>query len=266
MPRPELSTLRYPNLWQGCVGAWCPSLGASGYRLIDRSGYNNHGTLTNMDPGTDWVPSGGKLALDFDGTDDYVSASFPAIELSTQDGSISAWVITPSTTSGVLVSIGNASNFNPFLTIEGSSPGVGTRNDLGGDLFSVTGGTFTSEWRLLTVVSTPTRTTLYQNGVVVNSVTQTSTNTRTYNRFSFAVRNRIGSLSGFGACLVDDARVYNRALTPSEIRLLYTGGRGVGLLPEVKPKRTRTVFYSSGLISYLRRRSYNSILGSGVLS
>jgi hypothetical protein len=193
-----------------------------------------------MDPGTDWVASGGKLALDFDGTDDYVSASFPAIELSTQNGSISAWVRTPNATSGVLVGLNNASDFDPFFYIVGSSPVVGTRNDLGGDLFTVKGGTFTSEWRLLTVVSTPSRTTLYQNGVVINSVTQTSTVTRTYNRFSFAVNNRIGSLSGFGACLVDDARVYNRDLTPSEIRLLYTGGRGVGLMPERIKHRRKT--------------------------
>jgi hypothetical protein len=54
---------------------------------------------------------------------------------------------------------------------------------------------------------------------------------------------------------VDDARVYNRILTPNEIRLLYTGGRGVGLLPEVKPKRTRTVFYSSGFVSFAKRSS-----------
>jgi hypothetical protein len=61
---------------------------------------------------------------------------------------------------------------------------------------------------------------------------------------------------------LDDIRIYNRALTPQEIRLLAQSR-----MPETAtPQRTRTVFYSSGLISYLRRRSYNSILGSGVLS
>ena len=48
--------------------------------MIDRSGYGNHGTLTNMDPGTDWVPSGGKLALDFDVSNDYVSVGDIAID------------------------------------------------------------------------------------------------------------------------------------------------------------------------------------------
>jgi hypothetical protein len=40
---------------------------------------------------------------------------------------------------------------------------------------------------------------------------------------------------------IDDIRIYNRALTPSEIQLLYTGGRGVGLMPErIKHRRKTT--------------------------
>ena len=63
--------IRYPQLWRGCVGAWSAGLGAQGVTLRDQSGNNNHGTLTNMDPATDYL--GG--ALDLDGTDDYVSVS-----------------------------------------------------------------------------------------------------------------------------------------------------------------------------------------------
>jgi len=62
----------YPELWDGVVGAWCPSLGPTGLRLHDHSRRNNWGTLTNMDPATDWVVSGGQYALDFDGVNDYV--------------------------------------------------------------------------------------------------------------------------------------------------------------------------------------------------
>jgi hypothetical protein len=59
-------------LTDGIVGCWSPSLGASGYRLLDRSGMGNHGTLTNMDAGTDWVGTPVGLSLDLDGTNDYV--------------------------------------------------------------------------------------------------------------------------------------------------------------------------------------------------
>ena len=57
----------HPQLWDGVVGAWCPSLGPTGLRLHDHSRRNNWGTLTNMDPPTDWVIDGGQYAVDFDG-------------------------------------------------------------------------------------------------------------------------------------------------------------------------------------------------------
>ena len=57
---------QYPNLWQGCVGAWCPSVDRSRSTLLtDFSGRGNNGLLTGMDPGTDWVASNDKIALDF---------------------------------------------------------------------------------------------------------------------------------------------------------------------------------------------------------
>lgn len=64
---------RYPELWEGCVGAWAPCLGPTGLRLHDLSRYRNWGTLTNMNAATDWVVSGGRYALDFDGSNDLVN-------------------------------------------------------------------------------------------------------------------------------------------------------------------------------------------------
>jgi len=54
------------------IGCWSPSLGATAYRLIDRTKYVNHGTLTNMDAGTDWVAAAVGRVLDFDGSNDKV--------------------------------------------------------------------------------------------------------------------------------------------------------------------------------------------------
>jgi hypothetical protein len=58
--------------WDGLVGLWAPALGPTGNALFDLSGRNNHGTLTNMDPATDWVGSPGGWALDFDGSDGHI--------------------------------------------------------------------------------------------------------------------------------------------------------------------------------------------------
>lgn len=79
MSRPSLQMIarsgsesRFPQLWRGLVGAWAPCLGPTGATLRDWSGRANHGTLTSMDPGTDWVLSGGNRALDVDATDDLI--------------------------------------------------------------------------------------------------------------------------------------------------------------------------------------------------
>ena len=55
-----------PNLWKGLVGAWMPSFGVTGNTLKDVSGNGNEGTLTNMNPDTDWLATSKGLALDFD--------------------------------------------------------------------------------------------------------------------------------------------------------------------------------------------------------
>ena len=49
--------------------------GTGSATAADSSGNNNTGTLTNMDPNTDWVTGRVGGALDFDGTNDFVQIS-----------------------------------------------------------------------------------------------------------------------------------------------------------------------------------------------
>jgi len=85
------------------VSVWIPSRDTAGNgttTLTDLVGSNN-GTLTDMDPATDWVVSDGRTALDFDGSNDHVSASSIPITVSTPF-SISAWIKT--STTGAIIS------------------------------------------------------------------------------------------------------------------------------------------------------------------
>lgn len=68
---------RYPGLRDGLVGLWLPALGPTGLTLRDISGYGNHGTLTGMDPATDWVVTEKGWTLDCDGVNDYVVVDVP---------------------------------------------------------------------------------------------------------------------------------------------------------------------------------------------
>lgn len=64
------------SLSRGLIGCWLFNEG-SGTQLTDYSGSNNHGTLTSMDPSTDWVAGLKGTALDFDGSNDYVLMNDP---------------------------------------------------------------------------------------------------------------------------------------------------------------------------------------------
>ena len=236
---------RYASLRQGLVGCWCPSLGASGFRLIDRSGNGNHGTLTNMDPGTDWVPSGGNLALDFDGVNDYVTASDANLPSGNLLSSMAFWVFLRNTSSsGGVVGFGNTgvtlAAFRAYANLRGA--GIVSVEFAGNNTAYSTTSLIPLRWYHFAVVKKPgvinQTTDIYINGVKQTLVGTSSANTPNIGLLNFEVG--VFNAAYFNG-QIDDIRIYNRALTPSEILLLYTGGRGVGLLQErIKHRRKTT--------------------------
>ena len=235
------------------MGCWCPSVsGSFGFRLPDLSGYGNHGTLTNMDSGTDWVPSGGKLALDFDGTDDNIVGGYvlPAPIL---PNSISAWVNVRSGTSNRFSFRSHAdvsSSTGVWLRVNGSNAviaGYGRNTDSFevGNSFNIATSTEvidSSKWvHIAAIIRGLNNHSIFINGIEANA-TYTGTQTAVNGGFVFNIgRIFTGGTNRYGSALSDDIRYYNRALAPSEIRLLYTGGRGVGLMPErIKHRRKTT--------------------------
>ena len=235
---------RYASLRQGLVGAWCPSLGASGFRLIDRSGYGNHGVLTNMDPGTDWVASGGKLALDFDGVNDYVATALSCSNRSNLD--ISAWIFKSSTSHNVFVGAGEGTGAGPRANIYilGTTTYV-TAESTGGSAYGQVSNTRTG-WNhfhysyFYTGSSSSDSLKLWINGVE-QSLTYTGFIPGSLGNVGFFEIGRSKGEALYGTAQFDDVRAWSRRLTPSEIRLLYTAGRGAGLAPErIKHRRKTT--------------------------
>ncbi len=94
-----------PDLWKGLVGLWAPYLGPTGNKLLDWSGYWNHGTLTNMDPATDWVVAKDGYKLEYlKSLAQRVSvATSPSIEPGLGNFSV-VWVASP-------VDAGSGSNY-----------------------------------------------------------------------------------------------------------------------------------------------------------
>jgi len=236
----------YPSLRQGLVGAWCPSLGASGLTLIDRSGRGNHGTLTNMVGQDNWRASGSGVSLNFDGTNDFVLV--PTLGPNAAR-SVSVWFHSSMSLSTNqfrwLIGYGNASTGALFLVGFGTSSTFGT-NGFGVTQFgdSVgTAGVLDGVWRHGAVINVGTRYEVYVDGVL------RATKTMTTNAASTAVTigKNPNALADFYAGLTDDIRIYSRALTPAEIRLLASR-RGIGLqpLPDRAVSLPRKLFVNVG--------------------
>ena len=68
-----------PTLLHGLVGAWCPALGPSGYTLLDRSGRGHHGTMTNMDAATDWEMTATGRAIRAAGGQEFIESDFSGL-------------------------------------------------------------------------------------------------------------------------------------------------------------------------------------------
>jgi len=79
-----------PGLWKGLVGAW-PLQEGGGTAAFDVSGFSKNGTLTNMEPATDWQASPVGYCLEFDGSNESVLAD-AVTPIGTGSFSVSAWV------------------------------------------------------------------------------------------------------------------------------------------------------------------------------
>ena len=215
-------TPKYPSLWDGCVGAWAPSLGATGSRLFDHSAYGNHGTLTNMDAASDWVVSGGKWALDFDGTNDYVTTDAGRALKSTGSGdaTFAAFVRFKDTARADFL-IWKASSGTPDISLYSS--GV-SQLSLYVDASEINVSTTISTESFYHIAATKQGDSwaLYVNGLLGGTMTKAlsfSGHTdviwfgSNHTAFSpLAAYNLNGNL--------DDIRIYDRALSQPEIRLL----------------------------------------------
>ena len=218
------------NLLTGLVGAWCPSLGPSGYTLLDRSGRGQHGSLVNMDAGSDWIGSPGGWTLDFDGSNDYVS--LPSISVA-NEVTISCWFYARSTGQGMLF---NKQTTNTAFNLFVFGAALYIR---GGGTTAVT--TAVSANTLYHAVATikGTAGTIYLNGVQA----ATGSVDAIANTTGVCEIGRYGDFGGgfyFNGWLAD-LGLWNRALTAPEAAELYRRQQG-GLGRLLTQRAQRRVF------------------------
>ena len=142
------------------------------------------GTLTNMDPATDWVidsPVSGLGSLDFDGVDDYVNLGPGSnFAIGSNDFTISAWVklTSVSTYQVVIGNDTNASTRDTFIGV-GNTPGkiiyFTQRNGSGGATIVQAGSLTAGRWHHIAARRSGTSLRLFQDGVDVGGTTDSQT-------------------------------------------------------------------------------------------
>lgn len=224
----------HPSLHRGLVASYAPLLGPHGNKLFDWSGYGRHGTLTNMDAGTDWVPASVRgvsgYALDFDGTDDYVQtpnhlATLPyssliitvKIPVGTADGIGGKAIYAERTSSGPIWKLdsmgsgdGNYSNSISFVHRDNSN----TLTFVSAPGLSINDG----KWHTIAVTKELRRIRLYYDGIQVRTRLLNGTDNVTAT-FGSLFRDTVGLTSKLtGQC--GSMHSFNRTLTAAEVQLL----------------------------------------------
>ena len=217
-------------LTDGLVGFWQFDEG-SGTQVQDSSGYANTGAFTGS---PSWVTGKvGARALSFDGIDDGVSVP-SSILLSPHAGSagemtVAAWVkapqLPPTTGQGrtVLVAKGapGACEYGLYLTASGKV-GLNLWRQLGGANYAwVSGGNLTTNaWHHVAgVVKKGQFVRVYLDGALVAQTTTTSGDTAAGSSPLYLARRGDGQ---YFAGILDDVRLYNRALSAAEVQALAT--------------------------------------------
>jgi hypothetical protein len=204
----------------------------SGTTAYDRSGAGNNGTLTSSP--TAAIGKAGQ-ALSFNGTTSFVDLGAPtALDLSgVNKFTLSAWVyptatpngagvITEMYTSTVQYTIGFSNNVTPTGN---SYPTVGFYN---GAWRAITESRAIdlNQWSLITGTWDGTTMNLYRNGALVATGTPGGPMpSADFLKVVIGKRHDTAGTTNFFPGRIDEARIYNRALTATEVLALYNLGR-----------------------------------------
>lgn len=232
------------RLRAGLVGHWIG--GGSGLTWMDRSGYGNHGTLTN---GPVWTlgPRGTQAGMSFDGSDDFVGVG-SGVVLSGQC-TAAAWVCFRSLSStGVIFS--NTTAGGSGLEFQFEAGRTSGKLSVVWDNAVIGYNTTTlsiSQWYHVAIVRSGSAgswtATFYLNGSKDGSASTAS------NPIASGVAYSIGRPGAFNAqylnAITADVRAYNRALSAAEVALLASPS----FSPVIQPPRFSVGNIATGLVN-----------------
>ncbi len=207
-----------PDLGRGLVGYW-PMDEGSGNLAIDQSGGGNNGQWSGAQVGTNnTYYSPGKVGPwggAFDGSSTIVTVGTPTI-CPTSSITISAWIYQTTITS-LYPSIGGESSAFLYENPNGGQPSAVLNINSTPNYVALRSATLLNVWQFLAVTYNGNTISGYDNGVLNATTNATGTITPPCSKYYIGGGLSSGSFPGF----IDDLRIYDRALSATEIQQLY---------------------------------------------
>jgi hypothetical protein len=211
------------------VGYWTLDEG-SGSTVYDYSGNNATGSWQGT-LGSQWASGRvGNRAGNFNGSDNYVDVGNSSIIEPTSAGTYSAWInpvpnCNPTMGWGVVMA-----NEDVYWDLNGvgilcdDSGGIGLEISNASTYIDTPPYIYSpNTWFLVTGTWNGSMVDLYVNGALVESTPQTIVPTPLYH--TFIGTDPYMPINGPFGGMIDDVRIYNRALSASEIQAMYNGGK-----------------------------------------
>jgi len=217
----------HPNLWDGLVGAWMPSLGVTGETLRDVSGNGNHGTFEG---GTSWGTNHQERSIYLDGDDDWVSGLGDVSLSASQPFSVTAKVklIDYVDSYPKIFQIKTDTNYSVVMFLSVINGYQGLNFGSAQDWYRIrTGSSIPANETNFFVVTyngkgagVSGNFSIFQNGVRKSIVNSSNFNATTQDNYIGTSNNSIRVFDDFYGH-INSASIYNRVLSPQEIKHLY---------------------------------------------
>lgn len=209
--------------YRGVVGHWMFGEG-TGTTVYDLSGYGRHGTLGGTTGTPTWVMGQWGPALEFvNANQQRVDISYTALKNlpPTHNWAFSLWAYATVYTTALAVIVWEGADdliFYPYHTVNGNGVFFFWR-DLGGGIFDENGATRLGWNHFVFVDYAPDDHRLFINGAQAFS----SANTGATGPFAgnLWIGSRSEDLTQSYQGRIDDVRIYDRALSPSEVMSIY---------------------------------------------
>ena len=225
---PPTSTVVKGNVWSfttmadiaitdpALVGWWTFDEG-TGTKALDFSGHGNTGTFGG---GVKWAP--GILGSAIELTNGYVAIDGVVKGLTGTNLTLSAWIKTTQGSEGNLFAANDSASAHPLMFgISGGNP-YAYDNGAGTQYPAPTGAVNDNQWHMLTFVRNGGTAYIYLDGTQIRTYASTFS-LSTVTRWSIGQEWDGSTPSDFYNGLVDDVRIYNKALTPDEVKELMRG-------------------------------------------